>query len=224
MNATEKLMSLDSTKTIIPHTVRFGPASKDYQFSHSDCQNMQDPTGIALEEGELLYGLVRTVKPLAILETGTNIGVSAQYMALALKENGAGHIITIEKDRTVANKAKEKFAAMGMSEIVTVANMGTGEFFASMPKDQTFDFLWLDTELKERYNELLVLYPHVTPGGIICIHDLWCLDHDWYGGVPEEMKAMIRSGDLRGLTFQTDHGVTVFQKRRTTDYFADLLK
>jgi len=223
LNATDKLLALDDTKTIISHTVRFGPTSKDSQFSHSDCQNIEDPTGIAIEEGELLYGLVRTVKPLAVLETGTNIGVSASYIAIALRENGDGHLITIEKDGTVARKAQEKFDVMGLSETITVINSGTQEFFASMPANQTFDFLWLDTELKERYNELVTLFPHVTPGGIICIHDLWCLDHDWYGGVPDAMKAWIRNGDLRGLTIQTDHGVSVFQKRRTKDYFADLL-
>lgn len=222
MNATEKLLAADPTKKVVSHHARFGPTTKDYMFSHSDLQDLEDPTGISIEEGELLYGLVRITKPLAILETGTNIGVSAQYMAQALKDNGQGHLITIEKDGTVANRAREKFAAMGFQELVTVVNEGTQEFFAKMPKEQTFDFLWLDTELKERYAELLTLWDHVTPGGIICIHDLWCLDHPWYGGVPDKMKELFRNGELRGLTFQTDHGVSVFQKRRKEDHLADI--
>jgi hypothetical protein len=91
-----------------------------------------------------------------------------------------------------------------------------------MHPDLTYDFLWLDTELKERYNELLTLFPRVTPGGIICIHDLWCLEHPWYGGVPAQMKQLFKNGDLRGLTFKTDHGVATFQKRRTEDHLADI--
>lgn len=220
MTATEKLLALDNTKSVVP----VGPGTNDKQFSHADLGAINNPTGISIEEGELLYGLVRTTKPHSILETGTNIGVSASYMALALKENGFGHLTTIEHSRHVAEIAQNKFHTMGLDELITVANMGTGEFFAALSPNEMFDFLWLDTELKERYQELLTLWPHVKPGGIICIHDLWCLEFDWFGGVPEGMKALIRSGELRGLTFQTTHGVTVFQKRRTVDHFSDLVK
>lgn len=222
MTATDQLLQLDPTKKILSHKEKYGPMGRDNQFSHSDCQDMQDPTGIAIEEGELLYGLVRTVKPVSILETGTNIGVSAQYMALALKDNGFGHLTTIEKDGFVARRAQDKINVMGLSSFVTIANTTTTEFFAGQHADTTYDFLWLDTELKERYNELVTLFPRVVPGGIICIHDLWCLEHHWYGGVPAQMREWIKSGELRGLTFKTDHGVTVFQKRRTEDHLADL--
>jgi len=217
MTPTEKLLALDKTKKLVP----VSQGSREKQFSHSDLQHLNDPTGISVEEGELLYGLVRTTKPMTVLETGTNIGVSASYIALALKDNGlGGKLITIEHDGTVANKAREKFRTMGLDN-VTVLNLSTHTYFAGL-RDEKFDFLWLDTELKERYQELLTLFPRVVPGGIICIHDLWCLEFDWFGGVPEEMKALIRSGDLRALTFQTEHGVTVFQKRRVTDHLADI--
>jgi predicted O-methyltransferase YrrM len=222
MNATDKLLELDPHKKILSHKEKYGPVSRDSMLSHSDFQDMQDPTGIAIEEGEFLYGLVRMVKPVSILETGTNIGVSAQYMALALRDNGFGHLTTIEKDGTVASRAKDKLAAMGLSSFATVVTTTTTEFFAGMHPDLTYDFLWLDTELKERYNELLTLFPRVTPGGIICIHDLWCLEHPWYGGVPAQMKQLFKNGDLRGLTFKTDHGVATFQKRRTEDHLADI--
>jgi predicted O-methyltransferase YrrM len=186
-------------------------------------QHLNDPTGISIEEGELLYGLIRTTKPMSVLETGTNIGVSASYIALALKDNGlGGKLTTIEHDGTVANAAREKFRTMGLDN-VTVLNLSTHTYFAGLT-DEKFDFLWLDTELKERYNELLTLFPRVVPGGIICIHDLWMLDFDWFGGVPEAMKALFRGGNLRALTFQTEHGVTVFQKRRENDYLADLFR
>ena len=42
--------------------------------------------GIECEVGELLYGLVRALKPKHILETGTYHGLSSTYMALGLKE------------------------------------------------------------------------------------------------------------------------------------------
>lgn len=224
MTPTEKLLAADKTKKLVPVSA----GSSEQQFSHSDLQHFNDPTGISVEEGELLYGLVRTSKPQRVLETGTNIGVSASYIALAIKDNhgaansvSAGHLTTIEHDGTVANLARERFQSMGLGHLVTVLNTKTHDYFAGLT-DETFDFLWLDTELKERYNELLTLFPRVKPGGIICIHDLWCLEFDWFGGVPEEMKKLIKNGDLRALTFQTEHGVTVFQKRRHVDHLADI--
>ena len=161
---------------------------------------------------------------MGILETGTNIGVSTSYMALAVKENGSGKITTIEHDSTVAKRALLKMAGMGFSEIVTVINMEVLNYTSSLPQDTVFDFVWLDTELKERFNELLVLYPRLKPGACVCIHDLYSLDFDWFGGVPEQMKELIQTGDLRIITFQTPHGVTLLQKRRSHDYLADLLK
>ena len=217
MTPTEKLLALDPTKKLVP----VSQGSREKQFSHSDLQHMNDPTGISVEEGDLLYGLIRTTKPMNVLETGTNIGVSASFIALALKDNGqGGKLTTIEHDGTVANKARDKFNKMGFDN-VTVLNMSTHTYFAGLTNEK-FDFLWLDTELKERYQELLTLFPRVVPGGIICIHDLWCLEFDWFGGVPEAMKELIRKGDLRALTFQTEHGVTVFQKRRENDHLADI--
>ena len=44
----------------------------------------------------LLYCLVRRERPINILELGTGLGVSAFWMAQALKENGGGQIWTID--------------------------------------------------------------------------------------------------------------------------------
>lgn len=206
-------MSRDINKKIVP----LGPG-KYHEFSHHDLKNIGDPTGIAIQEGEFLYGLVRLILPQRILETGTNIGVSTSYMALAMEHNGYGKIDTIEHSAIVANVAKDKFAKLGFQNIINVHNKKIEDF----QPEGLYDLLWLDSELAIRYQELLRFFPFVSPGGIICIHDLWCLDFDEFGGVPDEMKLLIRNGDLRGITFQTDHGVTIFQKRRSEDHLADI--
>jgi predicted O-methyltransferase YrrM len=193
-------------------------------FSHTDLQGFGDPTGIAVEEGELLYGLIRTLKPTSLLETGTNIGVSASYMAIALRDNGAGKLTTLEHDATVAALASNKLTSMGLAPWVNIVCCKSADYFARISQDTTFDFVWLDTELSQRYRELLTLFPRVTPGGIICIHDLWIMDHEWFGGVPPEMQQLFCNGDLRALTLQTDHGLTVFQKRREKDCLADIFR
>ena len=44
----------------------------------------------------VLYSIVRAVKPRVIVETGTSRGKSTCAMALACKQNGGGHIHTID--------------------------------------------------------------------------------------------------------------------------------
>lgn len=215
MSATYELMQRDPQLKLVKW-------DRYVRFQHGDCMDLGDPTGIHIEEGEFLYGLVRMIKPLSILETGTNVGVSAMYMALALLHNHGGGIIrTIEHDTTVARRAAEKFKKMGLDEHILLYMGKTQEFF-DHPEGELYDFAWLDTEYNQRYSELIWVFDHMGPGGVICIHDLWELDTPEYGGVPELVREWLRKGHLRALTFDTQHGVTVFQKRRDKDHLASI--
>jgi len=49
-----------------------------------------------VEMGELLYGLIRMLKPDLVVETGTYKGGATRYMARACKENDSGHVVTCE--------------------------------------------------------------------------------------------------------------------------------
>lgn len=206
-------MSRDTTKKIVP----FG-SGRYQEFAHTDTADIGNPTGIAIQEGEFLYGLTRMILPQRILETGTNIGISTSYMALACEHNGFGIIDTIEHDHTVASRAQEKFDKLGFSNIINIHRQSIETFNVT----GQYDLLWLDSELSLRYGELLRFWPNIAPGGIICIHDLWCLDFDEFKGVPNEMKSLIKNGCLRAITFQSDHGVTILQKRRETDHLSEI--
>ena len=46
--------------------------------------SMFNSGGVEVEVGEFLHSMVRVTKPMHILETGTHLGVSAAFMALAL--------------------------------------------------------------------------------------------------------------------------------------------
>lgn len=214
MSATNDLLKLDPTKSIIP----FGDGT-NHRFSHSDLQHIQDPTGIANEEGEFLYGLIRVTRPTVCIETGCNVGVSASYIGLALRDNNHGKLTTIEHLPYVASIASDKLARMGLDR-VTVFNGEVSDFSVDGP----IDFMWLDTEMNQRFPELLRFYPQLSEGALVCIHDIWELDFHEFGGIPEEMKHLLRTGALRVITFHTMHGVTVFQKRRVHDAASDLFK
>ncbi len=54
------------------------------------------PGSVDSAEGALLYGLVRTLGPQAVVETGTASGISTTYLLAALRRNGAGRLISID--------------------------------------------------------------------------------------------------------------------------------
>lgn len=54
--------------------------------------------------GQLLYNLVRAVRPATVVEFGTSFGISTLYLAAAVRDNGTGRVITTEL-------SKEKVAA-----------------------------------------------------------------------------------------------------------------
>jgi len=218
---------MDVNKKVVP----YGNGTY-WQFSHEDLKWIGDPTGIFIEEGELLYGLVRAMKPKSLLETGTNVGVSTSYMALAIRDNlkygvGAHPIRTLEHNVDVANAAVKKLSDMDLLQFVNVIAGDVDEFLDAMVRNPTqygapYDFVWLDTELNHRYSEFVKVFPFVSFGGIICIHDLWELDNKEFGGLPPQMKEWLKDGSVRVMPFNTGHGVTVFQKRSEVDYVSRL--
>jgi hypothetical protein len=215
MSATAELMALDPQLSLVQW-------DKYIRFRHGDCLDLGDPTGIHVEEGEFLYGLIRMLKPKSCLETGTNIGVSTMYTALALHHNGQdGMVRTIEHDTTVAKRAAMKFKKMGLDDHITLY-VGKVQDFFDHPEGLPFDFAWLDTEFNQRYAELVWAFDHIVPGGVICIHDLWELDTPEYGELPYVLRDWIKKGYLRAMTFDTQHGVSIFQKRRDKDYLANV--
>lgn len=50
-----------------------------------------------LSEGKLLYSVIRTLKPKVIVEFGRNQGSSTNYIAKAIKMNGCGRLLSVDK-------------------------------------------------------------------------------------------------------------------------------
>ena len=180
--------------------------------------------GVEIEVGEFLYGLVRMLKPAEILETGTHKGISAAYMGLALKENGEGHLTTIEFLEPNWAESTALLHTLGLSGLLNIVLMDA----ANYKTDLIFDILFLDTEPQTRFAEFVKFYPNVKPGGLIMIHDLHphmhqmeVADHEFgwpYGKLPEEMRRLIHDGKIRLVHFRTPRGLTMFYKVAPDDY------
>lgn len=131
--------------------------------------------------GRFLFRLVRALKPWRVLELGTNLGVSAAHITLALHHNAQedpsrdGHLVTLEGDPTLANRSRTMLDALGQDGRSTVV---TGRFSDTLPDvletHGPFDLVFLDGHHEEaatlRYFD--AIRPHLTPGACVAFDDI----------------------------------------------------
>jgi predicted O-methyltransferase YrrM len=120
------------------------------------------------EDGRFLRLLVAASDAQRVLEIGTSNGVSALWMALALRETG-GSLITIEIDSYRVALARENFKKARMNDIITLIE---GDAFEEIPKlSGTFDFIFIDA-WKEDYKAFYDLtIPLLERGGLLVAHN-----------------------------------------------------
>jgi len=91
-----------------------------------------------------LFKLLREFKPHTCVELGTNLGVSAAYLAAALKLNNGGRLITLEGAEILADMARASFDRLQLDNISVV----TGRFQDTLPKvlqqNAPVDFVFVD--------------------------------------------------------------------------------
>jgi len=85
-----------------------------------DLKSLEVGSGCCIQDYAFLYGITQLISPKIIVEIGTNFGVSAIAMALAMKESDAptGHIYTFD----VVSYEKivlEQFQKMNVQDIIT---------------------------------------------------------------------------------------------------------
>ena len=181
--------------------------------------------GIECETGEFLYSLVRMLQPKNVLETGTHWGVGSSYMGLALQDNSFGKLDTVEFLPDIWMRAKKRFTDIGLNDFI---NSHFGDVAQFDPGDKKYDLILLDTEPQTRFAELVKFFPYLNPGGYIFIHDLHRHMHQipneehgfaWpYGMIPDQMKELVKTGQLRPFHFTTPRGFTGFYKVSPDDY------
>ena len=103
--------------------------------------------------GELLYIIARAMGARMILELGTATGYSAIYLARACALT-RGHLVTLEWDQEMAQRARKNFEKIGADEIVEVVTGDALKKISSMNGPFDLVFLALD---KEYYADAL---PH----------------------------------------------------------------
>jgi predicted O-methyltransferase YrrM len=145
-------------------------------FADTDSQQRADAWSeiympISADAGRLLYTLVRAVKPATVVEFGMSYGISTLHLAAAVRDNGAGRVVTTEMSAAKIAAARATFEETGLRDVVTVLE---GDALATLPEHLAggdIDFLLLDG-WKDLYTPVLrALEPRLAPGALVIADD-----------------------------------------------------
>jgi predicted O-methyltransferase YrrM len=125
--------------------------------------------------GQLLFVLACATGAGRILELGTATGYSTIFLARACR-NLNGSVLTLENDRSLADRARVNFQKAGLEEFIEVRVGDALEEIASL--DEDFDLIFIDIE-KEDYIRAL---PHIQrllkKGGLLFADNVGFKDAD----------------------------------------------
>lgn len=117
------------------------------------------------DAGRLLYSLVRASRPATVVEFGMSLGISAIHLASAIRDNGAGRVVTTELSADKVAAATRNFTDAGLGDLITVLQGDALETLKSI--DEPVQFVLLDG-WKDLYMQVLeLLEPRLAPGALV---------------------------------------------------------
>lgn len=135
-------------------------------------EHLRDSDAMTREEGELLYGIVRAIKPKYCIETGTHKGLSSCYIGQALQDNGFGLLETCDPVDLMQDAA---IASAGLSDRVKFHMRRGVDMHVAAP----IEFLFIDgfhgkTDVMD---EFVYFRPLLSENAIVVFHDCDLVEH-----------------------------------------------
>ena len=157
-------------------------------------------------DGRLLRTLVESLDAKRVVEIGTSNGISAIWMAIALRKTG-GHLITHEIDPDTAAVARENFGTAGVAELITVVEGNAHETVTKL--EGPIDLVFIDADKEGYLDYFEKLLPLVRPGGMLCAHNMNVRQAD-----PAFVKAITSNPDVETLFYMQGGGMSISMKKR----------
>ena len=147
------------------HPGGFGPTSAREQADAY--QEIYIP--VSPEAGRLLYSLIRAARPSTVVEFGTSFGISTIHLAAAVRDNGAGRVVSTELNAVKAARATANIAEAGLANWVTILE---GDALATLATiDTPVEFVLLDGWKYLYLPVLHLLEPRLPPGALVIADD-----------------------------------------------------
>jgi predicted O-methyltransferase YrrM len=121
---------------------------------------------VSPEFGRFLYMCARSCKAKRVVEFGSSMGISAIYMAAALRDMGGGVLIGTELEPGKVERAQANLAAAGLADLVEF-RIGDARETLKPGVGGDIDLVMLDGAFTLYLPILKLLEPHLKPGAII---------------------------------------------------------
>lgn len=201
---------------MLQHERSAGALQPEYHRATPECPQPQrwsmiDSMTAEVEVLEFIATLVTTLKPRLVVETGSFLGVSTEWIARGLERNGPladgtmAKIISCEFDPIVYAKAKTRLEASPLSPWIDLRNQSSLE----MKVDGTIDLLFSDSDLTIREAKVKRFLPQINPNGIILMHDA----SSHLKTVREAALKMESEGLISVVLLPTPRGLVIAQPR-----------
>lgn len=130
--------------------------------------------------GHRLFNAVSATKPDNCLELGACLGISAAYQAAALREIGAGRVVTLEGSPDLAAVARRNLAELELSNVEIRIGSFAETLQPTLDDLPLIDFAFIDGHHDEKatvkYFEMIL--PHTANGALLIFDDI-----RWSGGM-----------------------------------------
>jgi predicted O-methyltransferase YrrM len=197
-------------KIMLQHDRAAGTLQPEFHRATPECPEPQnwsmiDTMTAELEVLEFLATLVTTIKPRLVVETGSFLGVSTEWIAKGLQRNCFGKIISCEFDPVVYARAKTYLEASPLKPFIELRNESSLE----MKIDGTIDLFFSDSDMPIREQEVKRFLPQINPSGIILMHDA----SSHHKVVRDAARSMENEGLLSVVFLPTPRGLVIAQPR-----------
>jgi len=201
---------------MLQHERAAGAVLPEYHRATPECPEPQrwsmiDSMTAEVEVLEFIATLVTTIKPRLVVETGSFLGVSTEWIARGLERNGPlpdgsrAKVISCEFDPVVYAKAKARIEASPLAPWIELRNESSLE----MKVEGTIDLFFSDSDIDIREAEVKRFLPQINPQGVILMHDA----SSHLKTVREAALKMEDEGLISVVLLPTPRGLVIAQPR-----------
>lgn len=149
-----------------------------HRGSDGQVHSIDAQTRISIEQGKLLYDIVRDLKPERSCEIGLAYGFSTLFILTAIANNGKGRHLAVDPNQTRCwhGIGFEKVKEAGLSHLFELHEETSLTFWPKVLAEMTkFDFIFIDGD--HRFDGVMIdIYGAaraISPGGVIALDDMW---------------------------------------------------
>lgn len=163
MNLTEALRQIAADFSLNPAEL-YAYASEDTESGWDYGRGGWRVGSLFKEEGQVIYALVRALKPQRVLEIGVCTGCSATHILMALERNGSGKLTSIDVDPGAGKQMSDHFRPQW--EFIRADALWWLE-----QTDRTFDFCFEDSVHSMEFSKPVYELARSHGAKVILAHD-----------------------------------------------------